>query len=66
MRQQGRQLMVRSMCLQEESCIAGHLGERAPRTADEDAAKGAAAEEEAADDAVDVPEDAHDEHSGEY
>ena len=51
--------------MQEESCIAGHLGERAPKTADEDAANGAAAEE-AADDAVDVPEDADDGHSGDY
>ncbi|CAK0786952.1 hypothetical protein CVIRNUC_010166 [Coccomyxa viridis] len=47
----------------EESCIAGHLGERAPKTADEDAADSAAAEQEAADDAVDVPEDADDGHS---
>ena len=52
--------------MQEESCIAGHLGERAPRTADEDAADGAAAEQEAADDAVDVPEDADDGPSGEH
>ena len=50
--------------MQEESCIAGHLGERAPKTADEDAANKAAAEQEAADDAVDVPEDADDGHSG--
>ena len=51
--------------MQEESCIAGHLGERAPKTADEDAANNAAAGE-VADDAVDVPEDADDRHSGGY
>ena len=48
--------------MQDESSLAGHLGERAPRTADDEDEGADAAEEEA----VDVPEDADDAPSGNW
>ena len=43
--------------MQDDSSLAGHLGERAPRTADDEAADVAVDD---ADEAIDVPEDADD------
>ena len=49
------------LAVQDESSLAGHLGERAPRTADDE---GAYVAVDDADEAVDVPEDADDGPSG--
>ena len=46
---------MKHLAVQDESSLAGHLGERAPRTADDE---GADVAEDTAEDAVDVPEDA--------
>ena len=48
---------ISRLAVQDESSLGGHLGERAPRTADDEAADVA---EDDADEAVDVPEDADD------
>ncbi len=50
------------LAVQDESSLAGHLGERAPRTADDEDEGADVAEEEA----VDVPEDADEAASGKW
>jgi hypothetical protein len=51
-------------CAQDESCIAGHLGERAPRAADDEAADMAA--EEAGAFAVKTPENCNGSQPGDF
>jgi len=50
-------ILMSRLAVQDESSLAGHLGERAPRTADDEAADVAVDD---ADKAIDVPEDADD------
>lgn len=52
-----------NLAVQDESSLAGHVGERAPRTAD-DEDEGADVAEDGAEDAVDVPDDAEEGPSG--